>query len=101
MKEGQEHIYYMVADSHAAAKDSPLLEIFKKKNIEVLLLSDPIDHLIFPELREFQASSSNRYRRARSTSANLRTSRRKRSSRKRPTRLKICWHTSRPSWATR
>src|SRR6266700_3845044 len=54
MKEGQDSIYYMVADSYAAAKDSPLLEIFKKKNIEVLLLSDPIDHLIFPELREFQ-----------------------------------------------
>jgi molecular chaperone HtpG len=54
MREGQDSIYYMVADSYAAAKDSPLLEIFKKKNIEVLLLSDPIDHLIFPELREFQ-----------------------------------------------
>ena len=53
MKEGQDKIYYIVADSHAAAKDSPLLEIFKKKGIEVLLLSDPVDHLVGPELREF------------------------------------------------
>jgi len=53
MKEGQDKIYYIVADSYAAAKDSPLLEIFKKKGIEVLLLSDPVDHLALPELREF------------------------------------------------
>ncbi|MDQ2905126.1 MAG: molecular chaperone HtpG [Chloroflexota bacterium] len=54
MQEGQEKIYYMVADSYAAAKDSPLLEIFKKKGIEVLLLSDPIDHFLGHELTEFQ-----------------------------------------------
>lgn len=53
MKEGQDKIYYIVADSYAAAKDSPLLEIFKKKGIEVLLLSDPVDHLAIPELHEF------------------------------------------------
>ena len=54
MKPGQEKIFYIVADSHAAAKDSPLLEIFKKKDIEVLLLSDPVDHLAIPELSEFE-----------------------------------------------
>jgi molecular chaperone HtpG len=54
MKEGQDKIYYIVADTYAAAKDSPLLEIFKKKGIEVLLLSEPVDHLVAPELREFQ-----------------------------------------------
>ena len=54
MKEGQEKIYYNVADSYAAAKDSPLLEVFKKKGIEVLLLSDAIDHLLEPELSEFK-----------------------------------------------
>lgn len=43
MKEGQEKIYFITADSYPAAKDSPLLEIFKKKGIEVLLLSDPLD----------------------------------------------------------
>ncbi len=53
MKEGQDKIYYIVADTYAAANDSPLLEIFKKKGIEVLLLSDPVDHLISPELHEF------------------------------------------------
>ncbi len=54
MKDSQDKIYYIVADSYAAAKDSPLLEIFNKKGIEVLLLSDPVDHLVAPELREFQ-----------------------------------------------
>src|SRR6202011_2125789 len=54
MKEGQDKIYYIVADSYAAAKDSPLLEIFKKKGIEVLLLSDPVDLLMTSELRDFK-----------------------------------------------
>jgi molecular chaperone HtpG len=53
MKEGQDKIYYLIADSYAAAKNSPLLEIFKKKGVEVLLLSDPIDHFLSPELTEF------------------------------------------------
>jgi molecular chaperone HtpG len=53
MKEGQDKIYFLVAESYAGAKDSPLLEIFKKKGIEVLLLSDPVDYLLGNELREF------------------------------------------------
>ncbi|GHO45022.1 molecular chaperone HtpG [Ktedonospora formicarum] len=53
MKDGQDSIYYLVADSHAAAKNSPLLEIFKKKGLEVLLLSDPLDHFLGTELAEF------------------------------------------------
>ena len=53
MKEGQEKIYYLIADSHAAAANSPLLEIFKKKDIEVLLLSDAVDYLLEGELHEF------------------------------------------------
>ncbi len=53
MKEGQEKIYYITADSYAAAKDSPLLEIFKKKGVEVLFFSDPVDLLLEPELPEF------------------------------------------------
>ncbi len=53
MKEGQDKIYYNIADSYDAAKNSPLLEIFKKKGIEVLLLSDPVDYFIEPELPEF------------------------------------------------
>lgn len=43
MKEGQDKIYYVVADNFAAAKSSPHLEIFRKKGIEVLLLSDRVD----------------------------------------------------------
>jgi len=53
MKEGQDKIYYITAESHAAAKGSPLLEIFNKKGVEVLLLSDPVDHLLEPDLPEF------------------------------------------------
>ena len=53
MKEGQDKIYYMIADSYAAAANSPLLEIFKQKGVEVLLLSDPVDHLLAAELAEF------------------------------------------------
>lgn len=53
MKEGQDKIYYITADSHAAARNSPLLEIFKKKGIEVLLLSEPVDFILGNELREF------------------------------------------------
>jgi len=53
MKEGQDKIYYIIADSFAAAANSPLLEIFKKKGVEVLLLSDPVDHLLGAELHEF------------------------------------------------
>jgi len=54
MKEGQDKIYYLLAESFAAAAHSPLLEIFQKKGIEVLLLSDPVDFLAEPELREFK-----------------------------------------------
>jgi len=54
VKEGQDKIYYIVADSYAAAKDSPLLEIFKKKGIEVLLLFEPVDLLMTSELHDFK-----------------------------------------------
>jgi molecular chaperone HtpG len=53
MKTGQDKIYFITAESYEAAKDSPLLEIFKKKGVEVLLLSDPVDYLIGTELQEF------------------------------------------------
>jgi molecular chaperone HtpG len=54
MKEGQDKIYYISSESYGGAKDSPLLEIFKKKGIEVLLLSDAVDYLIGVELNDFQ-----------------------------------------------
>ncbi len=53
MKEGQEKIYYVTAESFAAAKNSPHLEIFRKKGIEVLLLSDRIDEWLVSHLDEF------------------------------------------------
>lgn len=53
LKAGQDKIYYLTADSYAAAKDSPHLEIFKKKGIEVLLLSDRVDEWLMSHLTEF------------------------------------------------
>ncbi len=53
MKEGQDNIYYVTADSFSAAKNSPHLEIFRKKGIEVLLLSDRIDEWLVSNLDEF------------------------------------------------
>jgi len=53
MKEGQDEIYFLVADSHEAAKHSPHLEVFRKKGLEVLLLSDRIDEWLMQHLPEF------------------------------------------------
>jgi molecular chaperone HtpG len=53
MKEGQEAIYYITADSLAAAKGSPQLEIYRKKGIEVLLLTDRVDEWMLSHLYEF------------------------------------------------
>lgn len=54
MKEGQEKIYFVTADSFSAAKNSPHLEIFRKKGIEVLLLSDRVDEWLVSNLHEFE-----------------------------------------------
>lgn len=54
MKEGQEKIYYVTADTYAAAKYSPHLEVFKKKGVEVLLLSDRVDEWMLSYLQEFE-----------------------------------------------
>jgi molecular chaperone HtpG len=53
MKDGQDKIYYVVADSFEAAKNSPHLEVFRKKGIEVLLMSDRIDEWLVSHLTEF------------------------------------------------
>ncbi len=53
MKEGQDKIYYVTADTYAAAKYSPHLEVFKKKGVEVLLLSDRVDEWMLSYLQEF------------------------------------------------
>jgi molecular chaperone HtpG len=54
LKEGQEPIYYITADTLAAAKASPQLEIFRKKGIEVLLLTDRVDEWMLSHLYEFE-----------------------------------------------
>jgi molecular chaperone HtpG len=53
MKDGQDKIYYVTADSYEAAKNSPHLEIFRKKGIEVLLLGERIDEWLMSHLTEF------------------------------------------------
>lgn len=57
MKEGQEKIYYVAAESFKAAQNSPHLEIFRKKGIEVLLLSDRVDEWVAGNLTEFDGKS--------------------------------------------
>ncbi len=54
MKEGQEKIYYITADSFLAAKHSPHLEIFRDKGVEVLLLSERVDEWLVSHLDEFE-----------------------------------------------
>ena len=56
MKEGQKAIYYITAESDAAARNSPQLEIFRKKGIEVLLLSDRVDEWMLSYLHEFDGT---------------------------------------------
>ncbi len=56
MKEGQEAIYYITADTLAAAKNSPQLEVFKKKGIEVLLMTDRVDEWALGFLNEFDGT---------------------------------------------
>jgi molecular chaperone HtpG len=56
MKEGQEAIYYITAETQAAAKSSPQLEIFRKKGIEVLLMSDRVDEWALSFLHEFDGT---------------------------------------------
>jgi molecular chaperone HtpG len=57
MKEGQDKIYYITADSFAAAKNSPHLEIFRKKGIEVLLLHERVDEWMSSNLHEFEGKA--------------------------------------------
>jgi molecular chaperone HtpG len=56
MKEGQDAIYYITADTLAAAKNSPQLEVFKKKGIEVLLMTDRVDEWALNFVHEFDGT---------------------------------------------
>ncbi len=57
MKEGQDKIYFVTAETFLAAKNSPHLEVFRKKGIEVLLLSDRVDEWVVSNLTEFEGKS--------------------------------------------
>ena len=57
MKEGQDRIYYLTGDAYVQVKDSPHLEIFRKKGIEVLLLTDRVDEWMMGYLSEFDGKS--------------------------------------------
>lgn len=57
MKEGQEAIYYITADTLAAAKNSPQLEVFRKKGIEVLLMTDRVDEWALNFVQEFDGTA--------------------------------------------
>ncbi len=57
MKEGQDKIYYITADSYNAAKNSPHLEIFNKKGIEVLLMSERVDEWLMGQIQDFESKS--------------------------------------------
>ncbi len=57
LKEGQEKIYYVTADNLKSAKSSPHLEVFRKKDIEVLLLADRVDEWLVTNLTEFDGKS--------------------------------------------
>lgn len=57
LKPGQNKIYYIIADTYLAAKNSPLLEVFQKKGIEVLLMQDRVDEWLVAHLVEFEGKS--------------------------------------------
>ncbi|WP_369933208.1 molecular chaperone HtpG [Xanthomonas tesorieronis] len=57
MKEGQDKLYYLTGESYAQIKDSPHLEVFRKKGVEVLLLTDRIDEWLMSYLTEFDGKS--------------------------------------------
>ena len=58
MKEGQDAIYYITADSFAAARNSPHLEVFRKLGVEVLLMSDRVDEWVVSVLTEFERQAA-------------------------------------------
>jgi molecular chaperone HtpG len=85
MKEGQEAIYYITADTLAAAKNSPQLEVFKKKGIEVLLMTDRVDEWALELPARIRRHARCRaWPRAQSTWASSRTRPRRRLPRKPP-----------------
>ena len=92
MKEGQDKIYYVTADNYAAAKNSPHLEIFRKKGVEVLLLTDRVDEWMLSFLtRTSKARNWFPSPRAAWTWARWKTKRKRKSTKKRKPRTPIWW----------
>jgi hypothetical protein len=84
MKEGQDAIYYITADTLAAAKNSPQLEVFKKKGIEVLLMTDRVDEWALNYCTTLTARRCSPWPRVPWTWASCRTKKRRRPPRKPP-----------------
>lgn len=91
MKEGQEKIYYVTADSFKAAQNSPHLEIFKKKGIEVLLLSDRVDEWVVGHLTEFEGKPLQSVAKGGLISGNWKTRKKRSKRKKRLMNTRICW----------
>ena len=86
MKEGQEAIYYITADTMAGAKNSPQLEVFKKKGIEVLLMTDRVDEWALNYLHEFDGTPMQSVAKGAVDLASCRMRRRKRQRKMQPSR---------------
>ena len=84
MKEGQDKIYYITADTFNAAKNSPHLEVFRKKDIEVLLLTDHVDEWVVSNLSAFEGKPLVSVRKEGWISANSKTRQRNRNRKKMP-----------------
>ncbi len=96
MKEGQDKIYYITADSPAAARHSPHLEIFRKKGLEVLLLSDRVDEWLVSHLSDYQGKHLQSI-----AKGDLDLGAKPRPCRRRPPpSMRTCSRGSRPPWAS-
>ena len=90
MKEGQDAIYYITADTLAAAKNSPQLEVFRKKGIEVLLMTDRVDEWALNYLQEFDGTPLQSVAKGAVDLGKLQDEAEKKAARKRPRRSSRC-----------
>jgi molecular chaperone HtpG len=95
MKEGQEAIYYITADTLAAAKNSPQLEVFKKKGIEVLLMTDRVDEWALSYLHEFDGTPLQSVAKGAVDLGKLQDEEEKKAAEPRPRPSSRCWTSSR------
>jgi molecular chaperone HtpG len=101
MKEGQEAIYVIAADSQVAAKSSPQLELFKKKGIEVLLLTDRVDEWLLSHLYDFEGKPLQNVTKGAVDLGSLQDEEEKKKAEEPPPRPSSRrWSASRPLWAS-